>query len=107
MARNFRELEAKMSPASRGRSNAKAQKMLEGMALGELREAVGMTQERLAKALRINQAGVSKIESRSDIFVSTLRKAIEAMGGELEIRAKFRSGEVKIKQFGGLSRRQR
>ena len=52
------------------------------------RPAMGITQERLAKALLINQAGVSKIESRSDIFVSTLRKAIEAMGGELEIRAK-------------------
>jgi hypothetical protein len=55
--------------------------------------------------LRINQAGVSKIESRSDIFVSTLRKAIEAMGGKLEIRAKFPAGEVRIRQFGGLTRR--
>ena len=54
--------------------------MIEEMALNELRRAMGITQERLAKALRINQAGVSKIESRSDIFVSTLRKAIEAMG---------------------------
>jgi transcriptional regulator with XRE-family HTH domain len=41
------------------------------MALNELRQAMGITQERLAKALRINQAGVSKIENRSDIFVST------------------------------------
>ncbi len=102
MARNFRELEAKMPAAARARSDAKTKKMIEEMALGELRQAMGLTQERLAKALRINQAGVSKIESRSDIFVSTLRKAIEAMGGELEIRAKFRTGEVKIKQFGGL-----
>jgi transcriptional regulator with XRE-family HTH domain len=68
---------------------------------------MGITQERLAKALRINQAGVSKIESRSDIFVSTLRKAIEAMGGKLEIRAKFPAGEVRIKQFGGLARQRR
>ena len=105
MAKNFRELEAKMSPESRARSDAKARKMIEEMALNELRQAMGMTQERLAKALRINQAGVSKIESRSDVFVSTLRKAIEAMGGELEIRAKFSTGEVKIKQFGGLARR--
>jgi len=57
--------------------------------------------------LRINQAGVSKIESRSDIFVSTLRKAIEAMGGKLDIRAKFPAGEVRIRQFGGLARRPR
>src|SRR5437588_9854259 len=79
MAKNFRELEAKMSPESRARSDAKTQKMIEEMALNELRQAMGITQERLAKALRINQAGVSKIESRSDIFVSTLRKAIETM----------------------------
>jgi hypothetical protein len=57
--------------------------------------------------LRINQAGVSKIESRSDIFVSTLRKAIEAMGGKLEIRAKFPAGEVRIRQFAGLAGRRR
>jgi transcriptional regulator with XRE-family HTH domain len=74
MAKNFRELEAKMSPGARARSDAKTQKMIEEMALNELRQAMGITQERLAKALRINQAGVSKFESRSDIFVSTLRK---------------------------------
>ncbi len=107
MARNFRELEAKMTPEARARSDAKAQKMVEEMALAELREAMGLTQEHLAKALRINQAGVSKIESRSDIFVSTLRKTIEAMGGKLDIRAKFPAGEVRIKQFGGLSKRRR
>ncbi len=107
MAKKFRELEAKMSPEARARSDTKTQKMIEEMALNELRQAMGITQERLAKALRINQAGVSKIESRSDIFVSTLRKAIEAMGGKLEIRAKFPAGEVRIRQFGGLARRRR
>ncbi|MGC2529960.1 MAG: XRE family transcriptional regulator [Candidatus Acidiferrum sp.] len=107
MAKNFRELEAKMTPKARARSDAKAQKMIEEMALNELREAMGITQERLAKALRINQAGVSKIESRSDIFVSTLRRAVEAMGGKLEIRAKFPAGEVRIRQFRGLARGRR
>ncbi len=107
MAKNFRELAAKMSPAARARSDAKARKMMDEMALGDLRQAMGITQERLAKTLRINQAGVSKIESRSDIFVSTLRKAIEAMGGELEIRAKFRGREVKIQQFRRLAKRTR
>src|SRR5271154_4695305 len=107
VAKNFRELEAKMSPGARARSDAKTQKMIAEMALHELRQAMGITQERLAKALRINQAGVSKIESRSDIFVSTLRKAIEAMGGKLEIHAKFPAGEAKIRQFGGLARKRR
>lgn len=67
----------------------------------------GITWERLAKTLRINQAGVSNNESWSDIFVSTLRKAIEAMGDHLEIRAKFPAGEVRMGQFGGLARKQR
>lgn len=105
MPRNFRELEARMSPRARARSDAKTHKMIQEMALHELRQALGITQERLAKALRINQAGVSKIESRSDIFVSTLRKAIEAMGGKLEIRAKFPVGDVRIRQFAGIARR--
>jgi transcriptional regulator with XRE-family HTH domain len=107
MAKNFREVEAKMSPGGRARSDAKPQKMIEEMALNELRQAMGITQERLAPALRINQAGVSKIEGRSDIFVSTLRKAVEAMGGELDIRARFPTGEVRIRQFGGLASRRR
>ena len=107
MAKNFRELESKMSPGSRARSDAKTQKMIGEMALNELRRAMGITQERLAKTLGFNQAGVSKIETRSDIFVSTLRKAIEAMGGKLEIRAKFPAGEVRIRQFGGLVERRR
>jgi transcriptional regulator with XRE-family HTH domain len=107
MAKSFRELEAKMSVGARARSDDKTKKAIEGIALNELRQAMGITQERLAKRLRIKQAGVSKIESRSDIFVSTLRKTIEAMGGELEIRAKFSSGEVKIRQFGGLGRKRR
>jgi len=65
MVKNFRELETKMSPGARARSDAKTQKMIEEMALNELRRAMGITQERLARALRINQAGVSnnKIES--------------------------------------------
>ena len=74
MAKNFRELEAKMSPGARARSDAKTQKMIEEMALNELRQAMGITQERLAKALRNNEAGVSKIESRYRIFVNTLAK---------------------------------
>ena len=62
MARNFRELEAKMSPASRARSDAKTKKMIAEMALDELREARDLTQQHLASLLGINQAAVSKME---------------------------------------------
>jgi DNA-binding XRE family transcriptional regulator len=64
-----------MSPGARARSDAKTQKMIEEMALNELRQAMGITQERLAKALRIDHAGVSKIESRSDIFVKQVAQS--------------------------------
>jgi DNA-binding XRE family transcriptional regulator len=99
MARNFRELEAKMSPESRARSDAKTQKMIAEMALDELREAREMTQVHLAKILGVNQAAVSKLERRTDMYVSTLQGFVKAMGGELKITAQFPEGTVEINQF--------
>ena len=104
MAKNFKELQAKMSPAARARSEAKADKMIAEMALDELREALKLTQESLAQNLRINQAAVSKVEKRTDMLISTLRKMIEAMGGELEIRAILPGGVVRINQFEEIRR---
>jgi transcriptional regulator with XRE-family HTH domain len=69
------------------------------MALDELRAARELTQERLAETLGIKQATVSKIERQSDMYVSTLARFIEAMGGTLEIRACFPEGSVRITQF--------
>jgi DNA-binding Xre family transcriptional regulator len=99
MARNFRELEAKMSPESRARSDAKAKKMLAEMPLDKLREAREMTQVHLAKILGVNQAAVSKLERRTDMYVSTLQGFVKAMGGELKITARFPEGTVEINQF--------
>ena len=59
MAKNFKELQAKMSP-ERARNAAAAKKMVEEMPLDELREARELTQEQLARVLRVNQAEVSK-----------------------------------------------
>ena len=69
------------------------------MTLHELRKAQALSQETLAKALNINQAAVSKMERRTDMYVSTLRNYIQAMGGELEIIATFPDGQVKIENF--------
>lgn len=99
MPRNFRELEAKMSPESRARAEAKAKKMLAEMPLDELREARAMTQTHLAKILGVNQAAVSKMERRADMYVSTLQDFVKAMGGELKITARFPEGTVEINQF--------
>jgi len=69
------------------------------MALDELRQARDMTQVHLAKILRVNQAAVSKLERRADMYVSTLRDFVKAMGGELKITAQFPEGTVEITQF--------
>ncbi len=104
MAKNFRELQAKMSPEARARSQAKAEQMGQEMALDELREALKLTQESLAKSLHVRQAAISKVERRADMLISTLRKIIEAMGGELEIRAILPGGVVRINQFEEIQR---
>jgi transcriptional regulator with XRE-family HTH domain len=69
------------------------------MALDELREAREMTQVHLAKVLGVDQAAVSKMERRADMYVSTLHDFVKAMGGELKITAKFPEGVVEINQF--------
>ena len=58
-----------------------------------------MTQVRLAEVLGVNQGEISKIEHRTDFYVSTLAGYVEALGGKLEIRAIFPDGEMRISQF--------
>ena len=99
MAKNFRELEAKMTPEARERVAARVKETLENMSLDQLRAARELTQEHLATLLRIKQSNVSKMERRTDMYIGTLSKFIEAMGGRLEIRAIFPDGAVRITQF--------
>lgn len=96
MARNFRELQEKMSPESRARSEARAQAMLKELPLSELREAQNLTQVELAKRLNIGQDAVSKLEHRTDMYLSTLSDFIRAAGGSLELTARFPSGDVHL-----------
>jgi len=83
---------------------AKTDVMIRDMALDELRAARNLTQEQLAKALGVAQAAVSKMERRADMYISTLHTAIKAMGGDLEIRAVFPEGTVRIHQFRDIER---
>lgn len=79
-----------LSPAQRRRVRARAAELMaEEMTLRELRKARKLTQVRIAKALRINQDSVSRLEKRSDLLLSTLRKTVEAMGGTLSLVAEF------------------
>jgi DNA-binding transcriptional regulator YiaG len=103
MARNFRELQAKMSPESQAASEAWVQEQLAKMPLHQLRKARELTQTRLAEVLQMDQGNISKLEQRTDMYLSTLRNYVEAMGGELEIRAVFPDGDVKIDLLNKLS----
>ena len=77
-----------------------AELIAEEATLREVRKAQRRSQAKVAKKLNVNQAAVSKIESRTDMYVSTLRSYIEAMGGKLEITAQFPgSPPVRISQF--------
>ena len=103
MARNFRELQEKMSPESQARSEERAQAMLKELPLSELREAQHLTQVELAKRLNIGQDAVSKLEHRADMYLSTLSDFVRAAGGSLELTARFPSGEVHLISLGGTA----
>jgi DNA-binding XRE family transcriptional regulator len=91
MAVNVDDKIRKLSPARRRKVEVRAaQLMAEEMTLRELRHARKLTQVRMAKALGISQDGVSRLEKRSDLLLSTLRKTVEAMGGSLSLVAQFR-----------------
>jgi len=99
MAKKFSELRDRMSPAARAASEREFRRIVEEMPLEELRAARELTQTSLAKILDVGQSEVSKIEKRTDMYVSTLASYVKAMGGELEICAVFPDGKVKINQF--------
>ena len=80
----------KLSAAQRKKVEARAAQLIaEEMTLQELRKARKLTQVRMAKSLGITQDSVSRLEKRSDLLLSTLRKAVEAMGGSLSLVAEF------------------
>ena len=102
MAKKFGNLRDGMSPDHRERAHARARAMLQEMPLQELRQARQMSQESLAKILGAKQASVSRLEHQTDMYVSTLRSYVEAMGGSLDIVARFPDGDVRVRQFGDL-----
>jgi transcriptional regulator with XRE-family HTH domain len=92
-----------MSPQARAEADALTEQMLTEMPLQELRRARHLSQEQLAEILHVRQATISKLERRTDMYISTLRSYIQAMGGDLEITARFPDGEIRINQFSDLA----
>lgn len=88
----WKTLRDRMSPEARARVESRVTKTLESMPLAEIRKAVGLTQEQLADELEIGQSSVSKLEHATDMYISTLRRFVQALGGELVIRASFPDG---------------
>jgi transcriptional regulator with XRE-family HTH domain len=101
MARNFRELQAKMDPAARADNERRVREELRRMALDEIRNAKRLTQADMAEMLDVPQSSISRIEQRADMYLSTLRNYVHAMGGVLQIQAVFPDGgAVAISRFG-------
>ena len=99
MSKPYSTLRQKMKPAAQKKAAEKTNALLNAMPLQELRHARHLSQEQLAQTLSVKQAAVSKMEKRTDMYISTLRNFIKAMGGDLEITAKFPEGAIQISQF--------
>jgi len=87
---NVNEIIRRLSPAERKRVEHRAAEIIaEEMSLRDLRKARRLTQARIARKLGITQDSVSRLERRSDLLLSTLRKTVKAMGGDVRIVAEF------------------
>jgi transcriptional regulator with XRE-family HTH domain len=83
-----------------GKVEANSRIMLGEMLLSEIRKHSGLTQSEVAAKLGISQPGLSKMENQDEMYIGTLSKLIEAMGGTLEIIAHLPQGDYRLTQFG-------
>ncbi|MEM7737658.1 MAG: helix-turn-helix transcriptional regulator [Deinococcota bacterium] len=100
MTKTFTNYLQKFTPAERAEIEQETQGLvIEYALLRQLRKDSGLTQQELADLMEIRQASLSKLEHQQDMLVSTLQRYVEALGGNLEIRATFADGTVTIQQF--------
>ena len=108
MAKSFDELvKHTTTKKTQAKAARRAQELLAELLLGEVRQLAGKSQQEVAEALGMKQPSLSKLEKQSDMQISTLRKIVQALGGELQILARFPKGTVKIDQFDQAHRRPR
>ncbi|MCG8591973.1 MAG: helix-turn-helix domain-containing protein [Proteobacteria bacterium] len=101
MARPFKQLRDRMRPEARERVDRRVRESLRQMSLQELRQQVtGMTQTDLAELMDVTQGAISQLEKRHDVLLSKLASYVHALGGELELIARFPDADVRITQFG-------
>ncbi len=101
MARPFKELRDRMRPEARKRVDRRVRETLLEMSLQELRKQVsGVTQTELAELMKVTQGAISQLERRHDVLLSKLAHYVHALGGELQLIARFPDADVRITQFG-------
>jgi DNA-binding transcriptional regulator YiaG len=97
--KNFSALRERLTPEQQESVSTKVIALRAEMTLAELRQARHLTQATLSDTLNVGQAAVAKMEKRTDMYVGNLRRFVEAMGGELDVVARFPEGSVKIGNF--------
>ena len=100
MAKSFDDLVKRTTTKkTQAKAARRAQELLGELFLSEVRQLAGKSQHQVAEALGMKQPSLSKLEKQGDMQISTLRKIVRALGGELEVLARFPTGIVKIDQF--------
>jgi transcriptional regulator with XRE-family HTH domain len=108
MAKSFDDfIKRNVSKKVRVRVALRTQELLRELLLSEIRKMTGKSQQQVADALGIRQPSLSKLEKQSDMQISTLQKIIHALGGKLEVVARFPNGSVKIEPFSKAAVRSR
>ena len=106
--RKRREVRKQLSPQAEAEIHQYVEQELKRLGLTQIRRARQLTQTNLAEVLNVPQGAVSKLEHRTDMYISTLRSYIEAMGGKLEIKAVFPNAEeIVITQFEDIEENKR
>jgi DNA-binding XRE family transcriptional regulator len=85
----LKDLDAILGPRRVKAAKAKARRKMQSMVLGEVRRQLGFTQTSIAQAMGVSQSALSQMESQGDLQLSTLRRLVNALGGELDIIARF------------------
>jgi len=102
---DWKRLTRRMNAERRARIEQGVREDLVEMLLSEIRRLAGLTQEQLARSLGVKQPTLSQLESQDDMQISTLRRIVEALGGELEIIATLPTGRISLSQFKDSSRK--
>jgi transcriptional regulator with XRE-family HTH domain len=97
------ELRAKIPAEAMARAAERNKTLTEEVNLAQLRQALNLSQQQLAKKLRVNQPEVAKIEKRADMLLSTLGAVLRAMGADLKIVASFPNHDIQIRSLGKLA----